>query len=63
MSKDDWIAQFVTELSFRSTPALPVKFAQLAAMERWVTHFDQNLEPVARVWFAARGRARSPPEP
>lgn len=64
MNKADWVAQFVTELVFRSTPPVPSKFAHLIAAQRWLTHADQDPYEVARIWFAARQLpSGEPPEP
>ena len=56
VDKADWIAQFVTELVFRSTPPVPSKFSHLVAAhaQRWLTHADKDPCEIAQVWFASR---------
>lgn len=54
--KDDWIAQFVSELLVRNRPELGSKFARLIALGEWVAHRSEKPEEVARRWLAEHKR-------
>ncbi len=58
LDRDSWVAQFVTELVVRSSPAVPAKFARVVAFQWWLTHRNQDPGKVARNWRDGR---RVPP--
>lgn len=55
--KDDWIAQFVSELLLRQRPELGSKFARLIAHGEWVAHRGEKPAEVAKRWIAERKKS------
>lgn len=49
--KDDWIAQFISELLVRNRPELGSKFARLIAIRSWPRCKGMAAEDAVRLWL------------